>query len=225
MVSTGVRLHPFIVLVMVAATGCSAPAHEPRPGPSSPAAEAGKIDPANLRRLRGSFPTGYEIAEFDGVASPAKYWGLTPGWVAQPARCGALADPAADGSSTQVLSGSGSGGIIYVALADASSTGPDTDVVAGCSHWTMKSGRTTATVDLTAAPAIENAATVAMVADSRTVVEGGTETGSHATTATAYLGDYVAFVTVVTDPGSGPSELPPDFAPRFLAQAVATLRG
>jgi hypothetical protein len=224
-VSTGVRLHRFIVLAMVAATDCSAPAHEPRPSPSPPAAEASTVDPAKIRRLRGSFPPGYEVAELDGVASPAKYWGLKPGWVAQPAKCGALADPAADGSSTQVLSGSGIGGIIYVAVADASSSGPDADVVAGCSHWTMKSGRTTAAVDLMAAPAIENAATVAMVTDSRTVVEGGTETDLHATTATAYLGDHVAFVTVVTDPGSGPSELPPDFAPRFLAQAVATLRG
>jgi Domain of unknown function (DUF5642) len=46
-----------------------------------------------------------------------------------------------------------------------------------------------------------------------------------ATTATAYLGEYVAFVTVVTDPGTGPPQLPPDLASTFLAQAVATLRG
>ena len=225
MISTGVRLHQFILLVMMAATACSAPAHEPRPSPSSSAAVANKIDPANIRRLRGSFPPGYEVAEIDGIASPAKYWGLKPGWSAQPAKCGALADPAAVGSSPQGLSGSGSGGIIYVAVADASSSGPDPDVVAACSHWTMNSGRTTATVDVMAAPAIENAATVGMVTDSRTVVEGGTETDLHATTATAYLGDHVAFVTVVTDPGSGPSELPPNFASTFLSQAVATLRG
>lgn len=64
-----------------------------------------------------------------------------------------------------------------------------------------------------------------MATASRTIVEGGTATDLHATTATAYLGEHVAFVTVVTDPGSGPSELPPDFASTFLTQTVAALRG
>ena len=41
-----------------------------------------------------------------------------------------------------------------------------------------------------------------MVTAIRTIVEGGTETDLHATTTTAYLGEYVAFVTVVTDPGT-----------------------
>lgn len=218
------RLRRFSLLLMMAAAACSAPAHEPS-SPSS-TVEANRVNPADVRRLRGSFPPGYEVVEIDGVASPAKYRGLKPGWSAQPAQCGALADPAARGSPQQGLSGSGSGGIIYLAVAAASSlTGPGPDVVAACSRWTMESGRTTATVDLVNAPAIDNAATVGLVTDSRTVVEGGTETDLHATTATAYLGADVAFVTVVTDPGSGPSGLPPNFPSTFLAQAVATLRG
>ncbi|HUL99139.1 MAG TPA: DUF5642 family protein [Mycobacterium sp.] len=225
-VSTGVRLRQFTVLAVVAATACSPPERTPAPGQSSSAVQTTQLNPANIRRMRGSFPPGYEISEIGGVASPAKYWGLKPGWSAEPAQCGALADPTADGSSSQGLSGSGSGGIIYVAVAGASSaSGPDPDVVAACSHWSMDSGRTTANVELVDAPAIENAATIGMVTASRTTVEGGTETDLHATTATAYLGDHVAFVTVVTDPGSGPSGLPPNFASTFLVLAVAALRG
>ncbi len=224
-VSTGVRLRRFSLLVVLAATACSTPAHESSP-PSPSDVEAKPVNPANIRRLRGSFPPGYEVAEIVGAASPAKYWGLGPGWSARPAECGELADPGGAGSSPQGLSGSGSGGIVYVAVAGASTpTSPDPGVLATCSRWTMDSGRTTATVDLVNTPAIENAATVGMVTDSRTVVEGGTETDLHATTATAYLGDHVAFVTVITDPGSGPSVLPPNFASTFLAEAVATLRG
>jgi len=224
-VSTSVRLRRFSLLVVMAATACSAPAHNPPPSPSASAVRTDQVNPANIRRLRGSFPPGYEISEIDGVESPAKYWGLQPGWSTQPPECGELADPAAGGSS-QGLSGSGSGGIIYVAVAGASSpTGPGADVVAACGRWTMHSGRTTATVDLVAAPAIEDAVTIDMITDSRTVVEGGTETEWQASTATAYLGDHVVFVTVVTDPGSGSLELPPDFASTFLAKAVATLRG
>ncbi|MGE5693688.1 MAG: DUF5642 family protein [Candidatus Sericytochromatia bacterium] len=222
-VSTGVRLRWFTLLAAVAAAACSVPSHEPQPGPSSPAAQSDRINPANVRRLRGSFPAGYEIAEVSGVASPAHFWGLKPGWTARPAECGQLADPA-DGSP-QGLSGSGSGGIIYVVVAGASSPAPGADLLEACSRWTMASGRTSATVNRLSAPAIEDAATVGMATDSRTVVEGGTETDLHATTATAYLADHVAFVTVVTDPGSGPSGLPPDFASTFLARAVATLRG
>jgi hypothetical protein len=89
----------------------------------------------------------------------------------------------------------------------------------------MDSGRTTAVINMVDAPAIDGVPTVGMVATVRTIVEGGTETDLRATTTTAYLGEYVTFVTVVIDPGSGPSELPPDMASTLLTQAVATLRG
>jgi hypothetical protein len=88
----------------------------------------------------------------------------------------------------------------------------------------MDSGRTTAISNLVDAPAIEGVPAVAMVTTIRTTVEGGNETDLRATTATAYLGEYAAFVTVVTDPGLTSSQLPQDFASTFLTQAVATLR-
>ena len=75
-------------------------------------------------------------------------------------------------------------------------------VLTDCSHWTVASGNTSGTVDLVEAPAIDSATTVGMNTVAKTVVEGGTETTSAAYTFSAYLGDYLAFVTVVTDPGS-----------------------
>jgi hypothetical protein len=125
------------------------------------------------------------------------------------------------------VAGSGAGGIVYAVVA-ASPTPPvllDTNVVAECPRWAVASGRTTATVDLVDAPPIDGVATLRMVTATRTLVEGGAETDSRADTATAYLGDYLAFVTVVTDPGSPQPQLPPDFASTFLVRTVATLRG
>ena len=58
-----------------------------------------------------------------------------------------------------------------------------------------------------------------------TVVEGGTETRSHADTVTAYLDDHVAFITVVTDPGSPHPQLGADFANALMVKTVAALRG
>ena len=78
----------------------------------------------------------------------------------------------------------------------------DPALVAECGQWTLAAGHTTGTVTLVDPPAIDAAATVGMVTEATTVVEGGTETNSRAHTFTAYLGDYLAFVTVVTDPGS-----------------------
>jgi hypothetical protein len=225
-VSTGVRLGWFTLPAILIAAACSAPAQRPEsttPTTTS-AGQAIHVNPDNIRRMRGSFPAGYEVSDVEGAASPARYWGLQPGWSSDPPQCAALADPA-NGSPPEGLSGSGSGGIIYVVVAPSASAGPDADTTDVCRHWSMDSGRTTAVVDLVDGPAIDGVPTVGMVAAVRTTVEGGTETDLRATTATAYLGDYVAFVTVVTDPGAGPPELPSDFASTFLTRAVATLRG
>ncbi len=73
---------------------------------------------------------------------------------------------------------------------------------------TLTAGHTSGTVAMVEAPAIDGATTVGVRTDTTTVVEGGTETHSHADTFTAYLDGYVAYVTVVTDPGS--SEQPLD---------------
>jgi hypothetical protein len=225
-ISTGVRLHRFTVLTVLLGAACSAPAPAPPRSTSAPVTTGSiHVEPANIRRLRGAFPPGYEVSEIRGTASPAKFWGLRPGWSSEPAQCASLADPAADDAPAPVgLSGSGNGGIIYVAVA-AGRSGPDPHTVDSCSHWSMDSGRTTAVVNRFDAAAIDGLPTIGMVSAIRTIVEGGNETDLRATTVTAYLGTYVAFVTVVVDPGSGPSQLPPDLASTFLAKAVAVLRG
>lgn len=184
------------------------------------------VDPDNIRRMRGSFPAGYEVSDIQAPASPAKYWGLPSGPSSDPQQCAALADPATASSAPRGLSGSGSGGIIYVVVAASPSVrGPDSGLLDACRHWSMDSGRTTAVIDQFDPAGIEGVPTVGMVAAVRTIVEGGNETDVRATTATAYLGEYIVFVTVVTDPGAAPSQLPPDLASTLLAQAVARLRG
>ena len=224
MVSTGVRLRWFTPLAMLTVAACAQPAPITESTPPS-AGQVRPVNPADIRRMRGSFPPGYEISDIRGAASPALYWGLKPGWSAEPAHCGALADPAAGGASPpEGLSGSGSGGIIYV-VAAAAAAEPDPGTIADCGHWVMDSARTTATVDRTDGPAIDGVPTLGMAAAIRTVVEGGTETDLRAVTVVGYLGEYVAFVTVVTDPGSAQPQLPPELASKLLTEAVATLRG
>jgi Domain of unknown function (DUF5642) len=229
-VSTGVRLRWFTTLAAVAVTACSATTPGPPSASSSASTWAAKpvhVAPANIRRMRGSFPRGYEVSDIRGEASPAKYWGLKPGWSSDPSQCGVLADPVAGGAAPpEGLSASGNGGIIYVAVGAApSAVGPDPGTVDDCSHWSMDSGRTTAIVDRFDAPAIEGVPTLGMITAIRTIVEGGNETDLRASTVVAYLGSYVAFVTVITDPGSGPSVLPHDLSSTLLTQAVATLQG
>lgn len=218
----------FTVPAMLIAAACSAPAHSPPPTTRTtvPPGQIIHVDPDNIRRMRGSFPAGYEVSDIEGAASPAKYWGLPAGWSSDPQQCAALADPANSSSAPHGLSGSGSGGIIYVVVAASpSARGPDPGILDACRHWSMDSARTTAVVDQFDPAGIEGVPTVGMVAAVRTIVEGGNETDVRASTATAYLGSYVVFVTVVTDPGAGPPQLPPDLASTLLAQAVATLRG
>ena len=219
------RLRRFTPLVLVAAAACSAPAHGPATTTTSRAVQAINVNPDNIRRMRGSFPPGFEVTETRGEASPAQFWGLKPGWSSEPAECNVLADPAAGGSSPpQGLSGSGNGGIVYVMVAASpSGAGPDPGTVDACSHWSMDSGHTTAIVDRFD-PAIDGLSTFGMITAIRTTVEGGNETDLRASTATAYLGEYVAFVTVVTDPGAEPSVMPHDLAKTMLIQTVAMLR-
>ncbi|MCV7083867.1 DUF5642 family protein, partial [Mycolicibacterium insubricum] len=76
-----------------------------------------------------------------------------------------------------------------------------------------------------AAPSVEAAQTVGMRTDANTVVEGGTETRSHADTFVAHLGDYVCVVALVTDPGSPHPALGPQFASDLLTETVSALRG
>jgi hypothetical protein len=182
------------------------------------------VNPARIDRVRTELPSGYEVAALSGRATPIAFWGLGPDWTADPQRCGALADPVAGGATTRGWSASGAGGIVYAVVATSSAT-LDQSLIAECGQWTVSAGRTRGGVALVAAPAIDGAATVGLATTATTAVEGGTETHSHADTFTAYLGDHVAFVTVVTDPGSPNPALGQDFAAELLVKTVSAIRG
>ena len=101
---------------------------------------------------------------------------------------------------------------------------PDPAVLSECATSTLTAGHTSGTVATVESPAIDGATTVGVRADTTTVVEGGTETHSRADTFTAYLDGYVAYVTVVTDPGSSGQALDADFAAALLVKTVSALR-
>jgi hypothetical protein len=107
----------------------------------------------------------------------------------------------------------------------ASAATLDPALIDECGQWTVSAGRTSGSVTLVAAPAIDGAATVGMSTTATTAVEGGTETHSHADTFAAYLRGYVTLVTVVTDPGSPNPALGQDFAAELLVKTVSALRG
>src|ERR1700739_56295 len=95
---------------------CAHP-REPAAAPSNTAAER-HINPVNIRRVGRELPPGYEVGAVSGVAAPPASWGLGGDGAANPARCAALADPAGGhGQSAQGISGSGTGGIVYVVVA------------------------------------------------------------------------------------------------------------
>jgi len=115
---------------------------------------------------------------------------------------------------------------VYAVVAAAPS-GPvslDHSLVSQCRGWTTTSGRATARVHLADAPRIDGAETLGMATDITTSVEGGNQIGSRANTFTAYLGDYYAFTTLISDPGSPQSPLTPQFAADLLVKAVSALR-
>ena len=101
------------------------------------------------------------------------------------------------------------------AVVAAVPTGPvalDQSLVAQCRQWSMTSRRAKAHVRLVDPPRIDGAETLGMATDIITSVEGGNEIDSRASTFTAYLGNYYAFTTVISDPGSPNPALTPQFA-------------
>jgi predicted small lipoprotein YifL len=208
-------------------TACGQPGTPPAASTAPTSASKSQVNPARISRTRGDLPAGYEVADLSGPASPVAFWGFKPGWVTEPPQCGLLAGPVVDEATTKGWSGSGPGGIVHAVVA-GSPTAPvafDPAVSADCGQWTVTSGNTTGTVNLVEAPAIEGAATIGMATVTKTVVEGGTETMSAAYTFSAYLDDYLAFVTVVTDPGSPNPPLGQEFAADLLVKTVSALRG
>lgn len=219
---SGVRGYAMCLGVVLVVSGCGAgPQPEPT-GATTPAATSAAPNPAAIERVRSDLPPGYEVAELPGNAAPAAFWGVKPDWTADPPQCAVLADPGA-GAPTHGWSASGPGGIIHAVVAGPGARPP---IPPGCAAWTLTGGRTTAAVSAVGGPDIADTPTVAMAAVATTVVEGGTETRSHADTATAFLhSGYVVFVTVVTDPGSALPTLGPDVAARLLVSAVAGISG
>ncbi|HET7075109.1 MAG TPA: DUF5642 family protein [Mycobacterium sp.] len=220
-----------VVTLLVA--GC---AHAPAPMPSakpttSQAAGGNAVNPANIKRLVRELPPNYEVtAGIPSGASPRVIWSLEPDASdirVNPPQCATLADPG-DGrdQSAQGVSGSGSGGIVdAVVVALPGPAELDHDLVAACGRWTMIDGHTTVSIHLTDPPHLDGVETLGMVADTKSSVESGTEIDSRAYTFTAYLGNYYAFTTLTTDPGSALPTLSPQFAADLLVKTVSTLRG
>ncbi|WP_025738231.1 DUF5642 family protein [Mycobacterium genavense] len=215
-----------VLTLSVAACGSPSPPHRSS-ATSSPAAHGTVVNPANIKRVIRDLPPNYEATPgIPSAASPRAIWGLGPGATSKPASCAALADPGNGGDqSAQGLSASGPGGIVTVAVVALPDAEPDRGVVDTCGHWVMTAEHTTASVRLTDAPHIDDAQTVGMVVAIKSAAESGTETDSRADTFIAYLGDYYAFTTVTTDPGSPLPALPPQFAADLLVKTVSTLRG
>lgn len=164
-------------------------------------------------------PPGHEVAAVSGVSAPPAVWGMPAGGTADPPRCAVLDDPVGGGSS-RGLSGSGPDGISYAVVTTAPGVALDDALIPDCAQWSLTQGRTTARVRLVDAPHIDGAATLGMVCDIRTRVEGNTEIASRADTFAAYLGDYYVFTALVADPGAPPS----GFAAELLIKTVAALR-
>ena len=214
--------------VLVLAACARSPVPTPAATPTkSPTAHNTAVNPANIKRVVRELPPNYEVTTgIPSGASPRVIWSLESEARAKPPRCATLADPG-DGrdQTAQGFSGSGTGGIVdAVVVALPVPVGLDEGVVAACGRWTMIDGHTTANVRLIDAPHIDGIDTVGMVADTKSSVESGTEIDSRAYTFTAYLGDYYAFTTLTTDPGSAVPALSPQFAADLLVKTVSTLR-
>jgi hypothetical protein len=216
-----VRLFALLAMLFLCVAACGdSPSYAPSTATSRASAH---VNPARIERVRTALPDGYEVAPLSGRAAPVALWGLGAEWAADPPRCGALADPVADATTTRGWSASGAGGIVYAVVA-ASTSKLDQSLVDECTQWTVSAGHTSGSVTGVAAPVIDGATTVGLATTTTTTVEGGTETHSRADTFTAYLTGYVAFVTVVTDPGSANPSLGQDFAAELLVKTVSALR-
>ncbi|GAY14859.1 DUF5642 family protein [Mycobacterium sp. shizuoka-1] len=217
-----------LTTLWLAACAAQPPSAPPPLSTEAATPAAPQFDPAHIKRIRSALPAGYEIADVSGPLSAAGLWGFGSGWTAGPAPCAALADPAPADPGARGYSASGPGGIVYVVVAVPGQGPPDAGLIGDCPHWTMTFAHTTGEVTLappSEVPYIEGVDTVAMTVATRTVVESGTETDGRAVTAQAYLGDHVAFVTLVTDPGSPHPPLDSRFVGDLLVATVSALRG
>ena len=208
-------------MLITVLAACGSPPQQPAtPAPAPPSAVQ-----ADLTRVRAALPSGYEVGELTGASSAPAFWGFGAGWSAAPPRCATLADPAPGDRAARGLSASGEGGTVFVVVAADGAGAPPADVLAECSHWRMVFGHTSAEVTGADGPAIEGAETTAWNAVARTVVEAGSQTSTLISMQAAFFGSRVAFVTLITDPGSTQPALDPEFAAGLLATTVAAYRG
>ena len=224
---TAARYLGLLLALVAGVSGCD---HDPgtteRTSTSSPVPAGDHVDPGNLKRVRSALPSGYEVADLKGPISIAALWGFGAGWQADPARCAVLADPAPADPAARGMSASGPGGTVYVIVSAATEVvAADTVLMDSCRQWAMAFSHTTASVELTAAPVIEGAATLAAALTARTAVESGMETDTEISTASAYLDGFVVTVALLTDPGSRHAPLEPHFVNDLLGTTVTALRG
>ncbi|MBU9766534.1 hypothetical protein FR943_22160 [Mycobacterium sp. TNTM28] len=223
------RLFVVATVVLAAAVGCG-PRPAPEPATTSgpaPRSSVGTVDPARIQRARDGLPPGYEVVDIDPHANPVSLWGFGPDWAADPPECGAL--PARETEPTRGWSASGPGGIVYAGVMTLAPGVPEVRDARSCGQWSVSGGHAVGTVTRVPAPEIDGAVTAGTSTAVTTVVEGGTETRSHADTFTATIaaesGSRHVFVTVVTDPGSPNPALDATFAADLLVKTVSVLRG
>ncbi len=221
-------MRPFVIGVCVVLLASCAHSRAPTPPtPTTTVPHNTAVNPANIKRVVRDLPPHYEVTTgIPSGASPRVVWSLEAGTRVDPPQCGALADPGNGRDQTaQGFSASGTGGIVdAVVVALPGPADLDRGMVVACGRWTMSDGHTTANVSLVDAPRIDGVETLAMVTDTRSSVESGTEIDSRTYTFTAYLGNYYAFTTLTTDPGSAVPALPSQFAADLLVKTVSTLR-
>ncbi len=219
-----------VLTVLVAACAHSPATPQPATPTMSPAARGAVVNPASIKRVVRELPPNYEVTTgVPSAASPPVIWSVehdASDLRVKPPQCAALADPGTGRDQTaQGVSGSGAGGIVdAVVVALPGPVDLDHGIVAACGRWTMIDGHTTAVVRLTDPPQIDGVETLGMVADTKSSVEAGSEIDSRVYTFTAYLGNYYAFTTLTTDPGSALPTLPPQFAADLLVKTVSALR-
>ena len=221
---TRVRHYAALAAAALGVAACATPADPTPTVTSPPAATATTINPARIDRARTELPPGYEVTDLADRPTPVRLWGFSPGWTADPGRCGPLAAPAFDAASLHGWSASGDGGIVYT-FAAAGAVPPDRALIGECASWTLVSGRATGTVTSLDPPQVVGAVTVGLGTAVLNTVEGGTETRSRADTFLAFADGHVVVVAVITDPGAALPPLEAGFAADLLTKTVAALRG
>lgn len=212
-----------VVLALCAACGQAA---APQPSSSAPASSSAvvfTVTPSNVVRARTKLPPDYEISALPADATPTALWGIGNTWTSDPPDCVSLVTPITSDVPVNGWSASGPGGIAYVVVAEAN-VGFEPAIPAGCAPWTMFTDHTDAVIAFTDSPVIAGTTTLGLTTDMTSKVEGGTETHSRAQTFVAYLGAYVAYAVVVTDPGASGPPLEPGFASNLLVETVSAIR-